>query len=52
MAASFWDSPEHMFLVASGRSPLITQAVVLQDAVTAARIAFVLGVSVPTGPLG
>jgi hypothetical protein len=39
-------------LVASGRAPLIPQAVVLHDARTAARIAFVLGASVPAGSLG
>jgi hypothetical protein len=52
VASAFWNSPEHVVLVASGRAPLIPQAVVLQGAQTAAWIAFVLGASVPAGPLG
>jgi hypothetical protein len=52
VASAFWNSPEHRVLVASGRAPLIPQAVVLHDAQTAARIAFLLGASAPAGPLG
>jgi hypothetical protein len=52
VASAFGNSPEHVVLVASGRAPLIPQAVVLRDALTAAWIAFVLGASVPGGPLG
>ncbi|HEY2155467.1 MAG TPA: MBG domain-containing protein, partial [Isosphaeraceae bacterium] len=52
VASAFWNSREHVVLVASGRAPLILQAVVLQDAQAAAWIAFVLGASVPPGPLG
>ena len=52
VASAFRNSPEHVVLVASGRAPLIPQAVALRHARTAARIAFVLGASVPAGPLG
>ena len=51
VASAFWNSREHVVLVASGRAPLIPQAVVLQDALTTAWIAFVLGAFVPAGPL-
>jgi hypothetical protein len=52
VASAFRNSPEHRVLVASGRAPLIPQAIVLHDARTAAGIAFMLGASVPAGPLG
>ena len=52
VASAFWNSPEHMALVASGRALLIPQAAALRDAQTTAWIAFVLGASVPAGPLG
>ena len=53
VASAFWNSPEHSGPGRFGPAPpLIPQAVVLQDAQTAAWIAFVLGASVPAGPLG
>ncbi|HEY2154228.1 MAG TPA: Ig-like domain repeat protein, partial [Isosphaeraceae bacterium] len=48
VAVAFWNSPEHVFLVATNRAPRIALATALADAQAARAIAFGLA---PRGPL-
>src|SRR5262249_13852057 len=51
VASAFWDSPEHIRLMAAGRAPRIPLATALTDAQAAARVAFQLASNFPRGPL-
>ncbi len=51
VAASFWNSREHVLLLATNRAPRVALATALIDAQTAGQIAFGLASIYPRGPL-